>query len=116
VTGCYDCGLDYGTDGWVDAVVPDEFWLAISPTGHGGGILCIDCMARRLANLRLRGVPVRLESGPFRHGTDCPSLWRRLFWRITNHLFMRQRLRRRHLDVDFYTDWDDGHGRTAMRK
>lgn len=46
--GCYDCGLAYGSEGWIEAIIPNEVWRAISPTGDEGGILCITCIARRL--------------------------------------------------------------------
>lgn len=61
---CYCCGLLYGGLGWMDAVVPDDVWLEISPTGDGGGILCITCMARRCD---ARGIQsgIYIGSGPF---------------------------------------------------
>ena len=44
-------------DGWIEAVVPNEVWSMISPSEHeGGGILCILCMAKRLAKLGLMDV------------------------------------------------------------
>src|SRR5688572_27527257 len=41
---CYDCGLPYGGPGWSDCHIPDETWLCISPTGHEGGVLCLNCI------------------------------------------------------------------------
>ena len=64
---CYECGLVYGSPGWCDVVIPDEDWLAISPTGHGGGVLCFTCMARRLTVGGREGVPMAVTSGPFTH-------------------------------------------------
>jgi len=56
---CYDCGLPYGDDGWIEANIPDEIWNAISPSGGGGGILCITCMAKRLKKAGFEDVPVQ---------------------------------------------------------
>lgn len=63
--GCYDCGLEYGSIGWMDALVADDVWHQITPTGRpdGSGILCINCIARRCAELGLRDVPVQIVSG-----------------------------------------------------
>lgn len=65
---CYDCGLLYSDPGWCDAVVPDEWWLQISPTGHQGGVLCLTCIARRLSALGARNVPLLITSGPWLYG------------------------------------------------
>jgi len=56
---CYDCGLEYGGDGWIEAVVPDSVWEMIKPIGSskGSGILCISCMCKRLRKLGLQKVP-----------------------------------------------------------
>lgn len=63
---CYDCGLDYGGDAWADCVVPDEIWKLINPSEYrGGGLLCFNCMNRRLEFLGLENVPVEICSGPF---------------------------------------------------
>ena len=63
---CYDCGLRYGTAGWIDAVVSDADWELINPTYHpGAGLLCITCMARRFDLLFITDVPISLNSGPF---------------------------------------------------
>lgn len=63
---CYDCGLTYGGAGWIEAVVPNDIWARISPTGDEGGLLCINCIASRCASLGLEGVPVMLAAGPLR--------------------------------------------------
>ncbi len=67
---CHDCGLAYGDDGWIEAVIPRDVWVTISPDGAGNGLLCITCMARRLrragleTTVTLRGVePFRLATG-----------------------------------------------------
>ena len=57
---CYDCGLKYGSDGWVEAVIPDKIWNKLKPTEceDGCGILCITCIARRAKILKLKNIPV----------------------------------------------------------
>ena len=64
VVACADCGLAYGDDGWIEAIVPDRIWDRIRPGGSypGGGILCITCMARRLTRLgfSFKAIPVWL--------------------------------------------------------
>lgn len=59
---CYDCGLKYGSDGWVEAIIPDKVWNKIKPgeCEDGCGILCISCITRRLNILGYRDVPVWL--------------------------------------------------------
>lgn len=64
---CAGCDLVYGSPGWCDVVIPDEDWLAISPTGHGGGVLCFTCMAERLVAAGRDRVPMLVTSGPFEH-------------------------------------------------
>lgn len=63
--GCYDCRLPYTSIAWMDAVVSNEIWAKISPTGDEGGLLCISCMARRCQWLDLDSVPMKITSGPF---------------------------------------------------
>ena len=55
---CYDCGLDYGCIGWIEAIIPDNVWDFISPTGDGGGILCINCISQRLTERGLSRIPI----------------------------------------------------------
>ena len=57
---CYDCGLKYGSDGWIEAVIPAKIWNKIKPKDceDGCGILCITCIARRLTILGFRNVPM----------------------------------------------------------
>ena len=64
---CYDCGLPYSDPGWVDCVLPNDVWAAISPTGDEGGLLCLTCMTRLLVNKGFDNVPIRITSGPYRH-------------------------------------------------
>lgn len=61
VTDCEDCGLAYGCERWVEAVIPDEMWEKINPGSEGGGILCIGCISRRLRRLGIDKVPVILS-------------------------------------------------------
>lgn len=57
---CYDCGLLYGSDGWIEAVIPDKIWNKIKPTecADGCGILCVTCISRRLKVKGIEDVPV----------------------------------------------------------
>lgn len=59
---CYDCGLEYGGIGWIEAIIPDKVWNMIRPEGscEDGGILCINCISRRLARKGLKNIPVWL--------------------------------------------------------
>lgn len=62
---CYDCGIDYGGAEWTDVALPDEIWELINPTDReGGGILCFNCIVRRLKFLGLENVPYYIGSGP----------------------------------------------------
>jgi len=60
--GCYDCGLEYNSDSWIEAIIPDKVWDEIRPDGcgKGCGILCISCIARRIAERGFETVPVWL--------------------------------------------------------
>lgn len=70
---CYDCGLEYGSDGWMDALIPNDVWEAINPTYHeGAGILCITCINRRCKIAGIGGVPVWITSGAL-HSKDSKS-------------------------------------------
>lgn len=59
MTVCYDCGLDYGGDGWIEALIPDYIWYLIRPKGAKGkgGLLCISCICKRIRKLGLDKVP-----------------------------------------------------------
>lgn len=58
---CFDCGFPYGAPGWIEAVIPDRYWKIISPTQDEGGILCINCISKRLVEHKLNRVPVWLN-------------------------------------------------------
>lgn len=62
---CADCGLLYSEETWADIIIPDDVWLKISPSGDGYGLLCFNCMHKRLYNLGLINVPLDIASGPF---------------------------------------------------
>lgn len=62
---CYDCKLPYDNEGFADLVVPHDVWLKISPTGHGGGLLCPTCLVRRAEKAGLTGITAKFMSGPF---------------------------------------------------
>ena len=63
---CFDCGLPYDDPSWVEAVVYDHIWNKyLSPTENEGGILCVNCMAKRAVRAGLSNVYVRLTAGPF---------------------------------------------------
>ena len=56
MTSCYDCELPYD-DKWPgDFVIQHKLWPLISPTHNGGGILCPNCMCKRLMNLGMSAV------------------------------------------------------------
>lgn len=50
---CHECGMPYGGDNWIEAVIPDKTWNRIKPAGcdEGCGILCITCISMKLKNL-----------------------------------------------------------------
>jgi len=59
---CYDCGLKYGE--LPDVTVSDELWEKINPTEHkGAGLLCPNCMVRRLAKVCLSNVVMWVRLG-----------------------------------------------------
>ena len=61
---CFDCGLPYGGDAWMDALVPNDVWEIINPTYHeGAGILCVSCINLRCIEAGLLYVPVWIGSG-----------------------------------------------------
>lgn len=65
--GCYDCGFAYGGIGWCDVMVPDDVWNLIAPNRRSkGGLLCFNCIARRIERLKLKNVRVAIVSGPFK--------------------------------------------------
>lgn len=60
MTCCYDCGQRYGSDGWIEAIIPDIIWNKIKPSEceDDCGILCISCIARRLKIAKINNIPV----------------------------------------------------------
>ena len=65
MASCYDCDLPYDQDdGFEDFVVQNHIWEKISPTGDEGGILCANCICRRLTKAGISGVPGAYMSGP----------------------------------------------------
>lgn len=67
---CFDCGLEYGSRGWCDVVVPNDIWKSISPSGDEGGLLCFNCIARRLEGMGMFDVELKVTSGPFRRTAE----------------------------------------------
>lgn len=64
-TACEDCGLPYGDEhGFPDLLIPDDVWLAISPSGTFGGLLCPNCICKRLHDRGIDRVEGRFGSGP----------------------------------------------------
>lgn len=59
---CYDCGISYGVDGWIEAVIPNKIWNEISPRKSSGGLLCICCISKRLYKFGypMSSVPIML--------------------------------------------------------
>jgi len=57
---CYDCRLDYRKFP-LDAIVVDDLWELINPSKHdGGGLLCPNCICRRLKELGACVVYIRV--------------------------------------------------------
>jgi len=58
---CWECGLEYGIEGWVECVLPDDVWEIISPSYEKGcGLLCIGCIVARLEDAGLKNTPVKI--------------------------------------------------------
>jgi hypothetical protein len=56
---CYDCLLPHPEGN--DCVLPDDVWEQINPTeSEGGGILCANCIMRRLDFLGISDVSATL--------------------------------------------------------
>lgn len=67
---CYDCGLIYAGDHWVEAIIPDDIWEKIENLNkpiNMGIILCINCIAKRCNDLGLKDVPLKITAGPFKN-------------------------------------------------
>jgi hypothetical protein len=66
---CLDCGLEYGSAGWLDVLVSDSVWEIINPTfNRGAGLLCVTCIARRCAEAGLDNVPMVVTGGVLTNG------------------------------------------------
>lgn len=61
---CARCSLLYGKS--FDVMIPDAAWVAISPRGNGGGLLCPNCMHALLveAGCDVGEAPGIIVSGP----------------------------------------------------
>lgn len=62
ICACYDCGLDYDQFP-ADFVIQDELWKKISPSKNECGILCPNCMCKRLVELGMSAVWVVVNTG-----------------------------------------------------
>lgn len=61
---CYDCKLNYDNFP-CDMVIQDHLWKLISPTNDEGGLLCPNCICKRLMNLGLTAVKVTVDMSEF---------------------------------------------------
>lgn len=74
--GCYDCDIEYGSPGFPDLLIPNWAWNKIAPHGPGigteggGGVLCPNCICKRLEGAGIRNVPSAFVSGPLAYGPD----------------------------------------------
>jgi len=60
---CYDCGLKYDECG--DCVIDDETWEKINPSSiKGGGLLCANCIIKRLRKAGICEVDAKLYINP----------------------------------------------------
>lgn len=58
---CFDCGLDY-TLFSCDMIIQNYLWEVISPSYNKGcGLLCPDCICKRLMELGLTCVQVTVD-------------------------------------------------------
>lgn len=55
---CFDCGLPYGGDNWVDMVLPNEQWNEIFPEHNG--LLCPNCIMKRASKLNTIRIDAKL--------------------------------------------------------
>jgi hypothetical protein len=60
---CFDCNLPYADEGFQDLVIEDADWRAISPDGEGNGLLCPNCINRRLSKIGIESTGT-FNSGP----------------------------------------------------
>ena len=78
IVGCDECGLPYSDDGFPDFIITKEAWHRISPTGDDGGLLCPNCICRRLARAGMNNVEGAFMSGPIK--SVDPSLMSTIRW------------------------------------
>lgn len=80
---CKDCGLPYEDFG-LDTVLPEEFWIPISPQGEGegNGILCANCIVKRLSKIEhviaVYAIPMYSEYDENDEPIDLPTHCREL--------------------------------------
>lgn len=67
MTGCEECSRPYGDiHGFPDLIIPDYYWELIMPNREGGGLLCPNCIIKRLMDKGIvENVPFVWQSGPF---------------------------------------------------
>jgi hypothetical protein len=79
MTGCDDCGRQYGDEhGFPDLIITKDAWHRISPTGDDGGLLCPSCICKRLSEAGMHGVEGAFMSGPIK--SVDPSLMHTIRW------------------------------------
>ena len=72
---CYDCGLEYSSDAWADIHLPDDTWELINPSvNKGGGLLCFNCITRRLTFLGLTNVKIEIYGSPYPLPTEAEDV------------------------------------------
>ena len=69
-TKCFDCGLPYSDRGFQDLIIPDWAWHKISPYKNEGGLLCPNCINRRLVRMGIR-CDGAFMSGNIISATEC---------------------------------------------
>lgn len=58
---CFDCKMDYNNFP-CDFVIQNGLWKLISPSKNEGGLLCPNCMCKRLKNLGLTAVVATIDT------------------------------------------------------
>lgn len=71
---CYDCKLNYDNFP-CDMVIQNHLWTLISPTNDEGGLLCPNCICKRLMKLGLTAVKVTVDMSEFAKADNlqCPA-------------------------------------------
>lgn len=81
---CKECGKPYGDAfGFPDLIIPAYAWRQISPTGDEGGLLCPNCICKRLYAAGIR-CPAFFASGPLREA-ETPA------WAVEERLLRLER-------------------------